>query len=162
MPPRKRKTKTGQTLSVAEHTATILDEQYSIAREVFQLRRQGMSMWDIAEQLEISEADVKRGMAAAQKAAAQLLNDGTKVELLSLEVMRLDELQNAYWQAALSGDTRAADIVLKVIDKRTKMLGLDESVTVDARSQTVIVTGGENDYIKALERIRDAVREESA
>lgn len=158
----RRKTKTGQTLSVAEKTATILDEEYAIAREAFRLRRQGMGLWEIAETLQISEADAKRGLAYVNKAAAELLDTGSKVELLTLEVMRLDELQAAYWQAALAGDTRAADIVLKVIDKRTKMLGLDESAAVDARSQTIIVAGGEGDYIAALEAIRDQAREASA
>jgi hypothetical protein len=160
--PTKRKTRTGKTLAVAEKTATILDEQYSIAREAFRLRREGKSLWEIAEELEISENEAKRGLAYVQKAAAELLSQGNKAELLSLEVMRLDQLQQAYWAAALSGDVRAADVVLKVLDKRTKLLGLDESVTVDARSQTVIVAGGEGEYIKALEAIRDSVREESA
>lgn len=154
MPPRKRKTPTGKTLQVAERTVDMLDERYAIARQALALRASGLSLWEIAEQLEISEAEARRGFDVAIKAAAELLDTGQKAELLALEVNRLDALQAPYFAAALQGDVRAAELVLKVISQRAKLLGLDQSVTVDNRTQTVIVAGGETDYIAALAEVR--------
>lgn len=53
------------------------------------------------------------------------------------ELARLDRLQAAAWTAAASGDLKAIETVLKVIDRRCKLLGLDapvrhEVVTLDA------------------------------
>ena len=46
-------------------------------------------------------------------------------EYRALELERLDALQSAHWGKALDGDTKAAEVVLSVIDKRIKLLGLD-------------------------------------
>lgn len=53
------------------------------------------------------------------------------------ELARLDRLQAAAWTAAASGDLKAIETVLKVVDRRCKLLGLDapvrhEVVTLDA------------------------------
>jgi hypothetical protein len=48
-------------------------------------------------------------------------------ELREIELMRLDRLQAAAWQKAVTngGDLRAIDTVLRIIDRRCKLLGLD-------------------------------------
>lgn len=46
-------------------------------------------------------------------------------EYRTLELARLDRLQRAFWDAALAGDHKAAHLVLKVIQARCKVLGLD-------------------------------------
>lgn len=53
------------------------------------------------------------------------------------ELQRLNRLQAGVWQAAVSGDTKAVDTALRIIDRRCKLLGLDapvrhEVVTLDA------------------------------
>jgi len=53
------------------------------------------------------------------------------------ELARLDRLQAAAWTSAAAGDLKAVETVLKVIDRRCKLLGLDapqrhEVVTLDA------------------------------
>lgn len=45
-------------------------------------------------------------------------------ELRQLELERLDMLQAAYFPRALDGDLSAANIVLKVMDRRLKLLAL--------------------------------------
>ena len=45
--------------------------------------------------------------------------------LRSLEMLRLDELQNAIWQRAIDGDGRALDRILAIMARRAKLLGLD-------------------------------------
>lgn len=53
------------------------------------------------------------------------------------ELQRLDRLQAGVWAAAAAGNSRAVETVLRIIDRRCKLLGLDapvrhEVVTLDA------------------------------
>jgi hypothetical protein len=45
-------------------------------------------------------------------------------ELRALEMVRLDQLQLALWPQVEAGSVRAAETVLKIIDRRIKLLGL--------------------------------------
>lgn len=45
-------------------------------------------------------------------------------EYLTLELDRLDVLQAALWDAAMNGDPKAVEGVLKIIDRRCELLGL--------------------------------------
>ncbi len=45
--------------------------------------------------------------------------------------MRLDRLQEALWPKAISGDTRAADVVLRIMNRRARMLGIDAPARID-------------------------------
>lgn len=69
-----------------------------------------------------------RSSGAVSKALWRTINrraaDGVD-EYRALELERLDALQTANWGKALDGDTKAAEVVLSVIDKRIKLLGLD-------------------------------------
>ena len=58
-------------------------------------------------------------------------------ELRTTELMRLDRLQAAAWAQAAKGDLRAIETMLRVIDRRCRILGLDaprrvEVLTIDA------------------------------
>ena len=45
-------------------------------------------------------------------------------DLRALELARLDALQAAIWDDAMRGDTRAASAILRIIDQRVRLLGL--------------------------------------
>ena len=54
-----------------------------------------------------------------------------------IEGERMDNLLATYMPQALAGDVKSADFVLKVLDRRAKLLGLDaptktEVITLDA------------------------------
>ncbi len=52
-------------------------------------------------------------------------------EVLRLELARLDELMMSLWPRARQGDVQAVDRVLKIIEKRARLLGLEKmAVTV--------------------------------
>jgi hypothetical protein len=77
----------------------------------------------------------------------------TRAEHLQIEIDRLDKLQEAVWDAAISGDVKAVDSVLKIINLRTKLLGLDTVTTeIDARHQTVVIAN-DGDFVKSLKAI---------
>lgn len=101
------------------------------------LRVAGMDWQAIADRLGYSSRgaacqDVGRAM---EKHRAE---EAAQVEMLRHIVgQRLDRLQAAYWPSALKGDTKAADIVLKVLAQRAKHEGTDapqrmEVLTIDA------------------------------
>lgn len=49
--------------------------------------------------------------------------------LREVEVRRLDALQSGLWDAAMSGDVEAANVCLRIIQARIKVLGLAEAST---------------------------------
>lgn len=90
----------------------------------------------IASEVGLSESTIYRVRRAALERAMPL-RDSKAEELRELELQRLDELQAAHWDRAVSGNIlvseKAAKIVLSCIDRRVKILGLDAPVKVDAR-----------------------------
>lgn len=65
-------------------------------------------------------------------------------EYRDLELARLDALQAAHWPQAVAGSVRSADLVLRVIDRRMRILGLDQSpsTTTDlGRSSSMLLRG---------------------
>jgi hypothetical protein len=65
-------------------------------------------------------------------------------ELREMEATRLDALQQAYWRPALDGDVKAATILLKLMERRSKLLGLDQPIKVES-NVTVFEGGSELD-----------------
>lgn len=100
------------------------------------LRLAGLDFVHIADQLGYSS----RGAAVAdvESAISARIEDGTRSldELREIELLRLDRLQAAAWAKALSGEHKSIELVLKILDRRCKLLGLDaperhEVVTLD-------------------------------
>lgn len=59
-------------------------------------------------------------------------------EYRQLEADRLDAVQAAHWDAALAGDKDAAAVVLRAIDQRMRLFGLDRpAVSAAASSRTI-------------------------
>lgn len=50
-----------------------------------------------------------------------------------LESLRLDELNSAIWPRAMNGDPRAIEVALKLLERRSRMLGLDFQDKMSAR-----------------------------
>jgi hypothetical protein len=68
----------------------------------------------------------------------------------ALELSRLDALQAAHWDRAVDGDTKAAEVVLNVIEKRCRLLGLDRPGKAAAGAGSVIAPGHEETYAAVL------------
>lgn len=89
------------------------------------LRLAGMDWQTIADRLEYSS----RGAACQDVARALEANLAEQSQaadtLREVETLRLDRLQAAAWPAAVKGDLKAIETVLKVIDRRVKLQGLD-------------------------------------
>lgn len=97
------------------------------ARQALQLRINGATFTAIAETLDVSPS-------TAHKYVARALADIPRAEadeLRTLECQRLDALQRAHWEMALAGDAAATDRVIRIIDRRAKLLGLDAPQQVE-------------------------------
>jgi hypothetical protein len=90
-----------------------------------ELRSAGLSFREIARELKVAPATaykaVARGLAAVNAGCREQAQ-----ELRALEALRLDQLQAALWERATDGDVRAIDRILRIMERRARLLGLDE------------------------------------
>jgi hypothetical protein len=99
--------------------------------QVLELRRGGGSIRAIAAQLGIGRSQASRDLSHG-------LNELLKQEVgahaadRALDLDRLDSLILSNWKAAVSGDIQAGQLILKIIERRAHMLGLDAPVRVEA------------------------------
>jgi len=96
-------------------------------RQALELRKAGVTFEQIATRLGFSD----RG--AAYKAICRALEETLTEpaeELRTLETERLDRLLLAVWKPALEGDLKAVDRVLRILESRRKLLGLDAPVSL--------------------------------
>ena len=139
--------------TVSETTAALIEEErLEKAMEARTLRRDGYDWWEIADKMRLTPKGAREAVAYGIKAAADLVNDATKAELLELEVSRLDALMKSVWTDALAGDEKKGKFALEVIRERVKLLELDQGQT--AVGQTTVVVGGTStEYLAALQSI---------
>src|SRR5438874_1736904 len=100
-------------LVAAEHRETVL-----------KLRKEGRPYKEIAQQVGLSRVRcyqiVKRELA---RIAAVCREEAEEVR--DLELSRLDALQVGLWERAVGGDIKAVEAVLKLMERRARLLGLD-------------------------------------
>ena len=104
---------------VCTREITSVDRQ----RQALQLRRQGCEYEEIARRLGYRSKSgaynaVKRGLDSTVREPAD--------ELRQHEFQRLERLHAVLWPRAMEGDLRATDCVLKIADRRCKLMGLDK------------------------------------
>jgi uncharacterized protein YerC len=128
--------------------------------EIVELRTEGFVWREIAQRVNMSTA----GVAKAYDRALERIIAPAVEQHRTTELDRLDILQRVYWQPAINGNLRAADFVLRVIEKRAKLLGLDAAIKIQA--EVVTYDGSDLDaevekYAKLIEagtlRFRDDV-----
>lgn len=91
-------------------------------RQALELKRAGVTYDVIAETLGFAN----RGGAykAVQRALVRTLQEPAD-ELRTIEADRLERLHHGVWMKALGGDLGAVDRVLRIAERRAKLLGLD-------------------------------------
>ncbi|WP_075723248.1 sigma factor-like helix-turn-helix DNA-binding protein [Corynebacterium stationis] len=124
------------------HTGKALELQHR-KKEALQLRLEGMTYAEIAERMGKSLSTVHGyvtdSLAEVTKEYAQQLRD--------LEAARLDALQHAVWERAIDGDLSAMDRVIKIMDRRARLLGLD------APQQVAVNNGVDVDIDGAVDKL---------
>jgi hypothetical protein len=98
-------------------------------RQVLELRLQGYTFDVIAEH--VGYASPGSAHNAYKRGLMRTLQEPSQ-ELRDLEIARLDRLMNGVWEKALLGDVPAVNAVLKILERRAKMLGLDAPAKIQA------------------------------
>jgi hypothetical protein len=128
-------------------------EQIDRELAVVNLRRTGLT-WEMIAR-EVGYASPAGAWKAYERACARTLEEPT-AEARRIELDRLDALQYTYWDPAIAGNLRAADFVLKVIDRRAKILGIDAPQKIQAEVVTYDGTGSLDAEVERIARIIDA------
>ena len=109
-----------------------------------------MSIRAIADMLGVSKTQVQRDIKKELQAAAE---ERKKIAglIIDLELAKLDELEQEAWGHIAAGELSAIDRVLRSMERRSKLLGLDK--TGEAGD-----TGSLGDLVAVLKQMREAQR----
>ena len=106
-------------------------------RRAIALRLGGANYATIAADLGVSLSSAYRYVRGAMDRARKEATEGAH-HIMQLELERLDRLQAAYWPAAIGSvegdataaaapDTKAAEMCLKIMERRIRLMGLDRA-----------------------------------
>ena len=131
-------------------------EQIDKERQVLELKRSGAT-WDAIAQV-VGYSNGSGAFKAYQRAMVRTLQQPAD-ELRDAEVDRLDRLQRAYWFEAIGDKNtppvhKSAEIVLKIIDRRAKLLGLDAPTKIQAEVVTYDASGIDADIERIARELR--------
>lgn len=115
-------------------------------KEALQLRLEGMTYAEIAERMGKSVSTVHGYVADS---LAEVTKDVSE-QLRDVEAARLDALQHAIWERAIDGDLSAMDRVIKIVDRRARLLGLDAPQQVAVNNGVGVDIDGTVDKLIAV------------
>ena len=90
-------------------------------REAFNMRLRGITENRIAEHFKCTVAEVEAGIASMLGG----ITPDLRTRIIKLELERLEQLIEAHFPQALKGEVEHTDRVIKVMERRSRMLGLD-------------------------------------
>jgi hypothetical protein len=112
--------------------------------KVMELRRAGLTFDRIAEQTGYADPT---GAYAAYKRAIKRTMQQPADELRTQELDTINRLQLAAWPNALKGDTKAILTIVRLMERRAKLLGLDMPIKIE---QEVITWNGDDTIDRAV------------
>lgn len=122
----------------------------SRAVEAFKLRAEGKPLWEIAEEMDLTESEVVHLINNRMKTERSLITTEERQGIIAIQQARYETIIRANWQMMVNGDDKAANIVLKAMAQLEGLNKLHE-VDPEASKSTVLVIGGaEQSYIQAL------------
>ena len=96
------------------------------------LRPEGLTHREIAARLGIAPSSAYKRVRHALDAVNER-NAAEAERLRTLELLRLDALQDAIWEKALEGEAKSLSRVLAIMERRAKLLGLDAPAKREAK-----------------------------
>lgn len=138
--------------------ANAMPEPDQVDREmrVLELRRGGLTWHQIAQTMGYAGHS---GAYAAYKRAMQRTLQEPADDIRRMESERLDRLQVAHWSRAIQGDPQATTMILRIMERRAKMLGLDMPVKIQ---QDVTVWEGGESIDRAVRDLAELLRANAA
>jgi hypothetical protein len=113
-------------------------------RDAVELRMAGVDYQTIADRVGYSSKGRAFTDIWDSMAKGRLAEEAELAELTYLELLRIDRLQVAHWPKALKGDAQATLIVLKLLERRARIIkGMEEPVDMALLVELVeALTGG--------------------
>lgn len=99
--------------------------------KVLELRLAGASVRRIAERLNISKSTAHNDL----RAAIDAITEEPARAVVSMELQRLDVMLLGLWKGASTGDDKAVNNALRIMDRRAKYLGLDHVAVADTSDE---------------------------
>lgn len=124
--------------------------------KVLELRRAGLTWQRIAE--ETGYAD-HTGAYAAYKRAIKRTQQQPADELREQELDRIDRLQLALWPKAMKGEYQAVNSIIRILERRAKLLGLDAPSII---KQEVTTWEGGDSIDRAVRELAEALSASNA
>lgn len=103
-----------------------------LAREreyrALELRKRGASFAEIGRQLGIGRSGAYKAVNRGLDRLNNKVEDAAQElqRMRTLEAERLNDMAESIWDAVIEGDTKKMEIMLKLMDRRAKLLGLDQ------------------------------------
>ena len=111
-------------------SSVALTDIESRRRLIFEARKAGFAIEAIAEQFGVSTSTVANDLRVTiARVRAEV--DMSAREYRSMELERLDKLQATIWTRATTGDLQAQKGVLRIMERRARLLGLDMPQRID-------------------------------
>lgn len=107
-------------------TVNAVDNEYL----ALELRKRAASYRRIGQQLGITEEGARQCVLRALRRLRETV-DESAVEVLALELQRLDDVTMPVLEKAAKGDLNAVDRLLRIQDRRAKYLGLDAAIRAE-------------------------------
>lgn len=125
-------------------------EVHRLRFQLVQLRAQGLSFTEIAEQLGLgsaleAERELARALARARIVSAEAMR--------TLEDERLHQMTQVLWPKVRRGQLNAVGAVLAIMQRRAEMFGLDAPKKVDAKLEADVHHHGDEELLGKLQRI---------
>ena len=99
-------------------------------RIALEFRKQGHPYWQIGNQLGMTEEGARQCVLRALKRLRETVTESS-IEVLEMELGRLDDMWKGLEKRARSGDVFAVDRCLRIQDRRAKYLGLDAAIRAE-------------------------------
>lgn len=132
--------------------------QDGLPHQALQLRISGMPYWQIAEEMGQREDTVKHWvLEQLQRLNGEEVRNSEIARQLHLE--RLDALLRGSWMKALQGNADSATIVLRCMERSSKLLGLDAPQKVDITHRLRLMAEQEGlDYEELLAEAQAVIK----
>lgn len=130
-----------------------------------ELRLRNYTLQQIAD--EVGYSDPSSAFKAIMRGLAAELPEAQRDQLRRLEVAKLNDVERITWPDALAGDDRARNTILRCIDRRAKLLGLDapQQVTLSTREgepvEVNVTHSLDAAFVQAAELVRSRIVQQS-
>ena len=110
-------------------------------KKAIDLRKAGHTYETIAEQCGWNSPQAAHK--AVQKALTDTLREASD-DLRTLEALRIDRMLAGLWPKAITGNAAAVRAVISLMDRRARLLGLDQKTT------DITITSGVDDWLQHM------------